>query len=142
VFTNDRDRGGDRYSVIFLNPPSNLGIATVTVVPEGNVINNFEYPEVSVTTTYTIDGDSPVGQIEVTPITKPAIPDHVLSMLSKAYYPGRFEAWGPAVVDFVGRAGIEQSLAQSAGSTEKQSSLGTKRGPEPGPWVTDKRVCP
>jgi hypothetical protein len=81
-----------------------------------------------------------VGQIEVTPITKPAIPDDVLSKLSEAY-PGTFEAWKPAVVDFVERAGIEQSLAQSAGGTKKSSSLGTKRGSEPGPWSPDKRGC-
>jgi hypothetical protein len=126
VFTNHRDRGGDRYSVIFPNPPSTLGIATVTVVPEGNVTNNFQWPEVPVTTTYTIDGDSPVGQIEVTPITRPPIPDHVLSMLFEAY-PGRFEAWEPAEINFVERDGIEQSPGQSACGTEEESSIGTKR---------------
>jgi hypothetical protein len=140
VLSNHRDRGGDRYSAIFPNPPSNLGIATVTVVPEGKVTTNFQWPKVPMTTTYTIGGDSPVGLIEVTPITKPAIPDHVLSILSKAY-PGRFEAWTLAEVKFVARDRTEHSIAQSAGGTKKSSSLGTKRGPEPEPLSPDKRGC-
>jgi hypothetical protein len=140
VLTNHRDRGGDRYSAIFPNPPSNLGIKNVTVVPEENVTDNFQWPDVPVTTTYTIDGDSPVGQIEVTPITEAAIPVDVLSIFSKAY-PGRFEAWTLAEVKFVERAGIEQTLAQSDGGTKYQSSRGTKRGPEPEPSSPDKRGC-
>jgi hypothetical protein len=138
VGTKYRYRGGERIWVIYPDPPINLGIKTVTFVPEENVTDNWQLPDFPVTTTYTIGGDSLVGQIEVTPITKPAIPDDVLSILSKAY-PGRFEAWKPALVDFVARDKTEQSFAQSAGGTKKSSSLGTKRGPESKPWSSDKR---
>jgi hypothetical protein len=134
VLTNHRDRFGDRYSVIFPNPPSNLGIANVTVVPEEKVTTNFQWPKVPMTTTYTIGGDSSVGQIEVTPITELAIPDDVLTMLSKAY-PGRFEAWDPAKVKFVARDRTEQTPGQSACGTKYQSSLGTKLPPKPEPWI-------
>jgi hypothetical protein len=117
VGTNSRDRYGDKYWLVFPHPPSNLGIENVTVVPEEDVTNNFQWPEVPMTTTYTIGGDSPVGQIEVTPITKPAIPDEVLSKLSKAY-PGTFEAWKPAEIRFVARDRTEQTPAQSACDTK------------------------